>query len=101
MWKNPDGHIRRVSTGELHGEIQLLYIEGHGYDSAEGHTPDVLSYSRAFSRFPIDSPRKFGVELVNTLNELASYFDITYEEGRARKKYVTIKPKTEAEADAA
>ena len=101
MWKNPDGHIRRVSTGELHGEIQLLYIEGHGYDSAEGHTPDVLSYYGAFSRFPIDSPRKFGVELVNTLNELASYFDITYEEGRARKKYVTIKPKTEAEADAA
>ena len=100
-WKNDDGSSRRVSTGELHAEIKLLYMNGQGYDSAEGHTSAALSYHGATSKYPIDSPRKFGVELANTLNELASYFDITCEEGRARKKYVTIKPSTEAETYAA
>ena len=38
------------------------------------------------------------MDLKNTLSELASYFDITVEEGRARMKYLTIRPKAEAAA---
>ena len=84
-WRDEDDNLREVTTGQLHSEIHNLYYNGHGFGVANGAT-------HQFQRYPIESPRKFGVELNNTLTELASRFDITIREGRSRQKLVKIRP---------
>lgn len=84
-WRDKDGKVREVSTGQLHSEIQNLYYNGHGYGVANGATHQL-------QKFPIESVRKFGIELSNTLTELSSRFNLTIREGRSRQKFVKIIP---------
>jgi DNA polymerase III delta prime subunit len=84
-WRDENGNPREVTTGQLHSEIQNLYYNGHGFGVTKGV---ILQHQK----YPIESARKFGVELSNTLAELASRFDITIREGRSRQKFVKIRP---------
>jgi hypothetical protein len=84
-WRDEDGNAREVTTGQLHSEIQSLYQGGHGF----GVTDESMYPGQ---KYPLDSPRKFGVELGNTLTELGSRFNITVREGRSRQKFVKIIP---------
>jgi hypothetical protein len=84
-WRDKEGNVREVTTGQLHAEIQKLYKFGSGFGLEQNAGLDL-------QKFPIDSPRKFGVELVNTLPELQSRFNITIREGRSRKRLVKIIP---------
>jgi hypothetical protein len=84
-WRDENGKVREVTTGLLHAEIQYLYENGFGLDGIG--QPGLIR-----KKYPIESPRKFGVELNNTLAELASRFEITSREGRSRQKFVKIRP---------
>lgn len=80
-WKSEDGKEREVATGELFQEIKSIYFEQTFAPGNKGE-------------FPIKSARAFGKELVNMRADLERYFEIEFREGRARKKYVRITPKS-------